>query len=117
MLYSCSHGADYQSVVSLGSTCTLLRSVTDAEAIWRGLLKRDFEAAAALFQPPDKKEDVSATEEAESMEQRWAFCRYKAVKHICRILAVLLSSFISFVVSLTIFDFRFDMFDMGSIKN
>jgi hypothetical protein len=78
MLYSCSHVADYRSVVSLGSTCTLLRSVADAEAIWRPLLKRDFKAAAALFQPPDRQEDVNAAEEAESMEHRWAFSRHKA---------------------------------------
>jgi hypothetical protein len=68
-----------------------LRSVTDAEAIWRRLVKRDFKAAAALYQPPDRQEDVNAAEEAESMEHRWALCRYEAFKHICRIFAVLLS--------------------------
>ncbi len=76
-------------------------------------MNRDFKVAAALYQPPDRQEDVNVTVEAESTEQRWAFCRYKAFKHICRILAVLLSSFISFVVSLSVLDFRFDM---GSIK-
>ncbi len=63
---------------------------------------------------------MNATEEAESMEHRWAFCINKAFniasKHICRILVLLLSYIISFVVSLLIFNFRFDMFDMGSLK-
>jgi hypothetical protein len=62
--------------VSFGSTCTLLRSVADEEAIWRPLVKRHFKAAAALYQPPRK--DVNATEKDESMEHRWAFGSNKA---------------------------------------
>ncbi len=35
-------------------------------------MKRDFKAAAALYQPPDRQEDVNAA------EHRWAFRRKKA---------------------------------------
>jgi hypothetical protein len=64
---------DFRSVVSLGSTCTLLKSVTEAEAIWRPLARRDFKEAAALFKPPNRQEDVNGTQKAESIEHRWAF--------------------------------------------
>jgi hypothetical protein len=63
---------DFRSVLSLGSTCTLLRSLADAESIWRPLFTRDFKKAAALYQPPDRQEDVNVTESAESKEHRWA---------------------------------------------
>jgi hypothetical protein len=64
--------------VSFGSTCTLLRSVADEEAIWRPLVKRHFKAAAALYKPPNRSKDVNATEKDESMEHRWAFGGNKA---------------------------------------
>jgi hypothetical protein len=61
--------------VSFGSTCTLLRSVADEEAIWRPLVKRDFNAAADLYKPPNRRKDVNATEKDEYMEHRWEFHR------------------------------------------
>jgi hypothetical protein len=66
--FSSGHGADYRSVVSFGSTCTLLGSVADEDAIWRLLVGRDFKAATALYRPLKRQEDVNATEKAESIE-------------------------------------------------
>jgi hypothetical protein len=73
-----------------------LRRAADEEAIWRLLVKRDFNAAAALYQPPDRQEDVNAA------EHRWAFHR-KAAFYIwhCSILLCLKGQ------CHEIFDFRF----------
>jgi hypothetical protein len=125
MLYnSCGHGADIRSVVSLGSTCTLLRSVADEEAIWRPVVKRHFKAAAALYQSPNRRKDVNATEKDEYMEHRWAFGRNKVYfymefkKNICRkMLMLLLSCFTSLVGSPSVLIFGFDIFLMVYIKS
>ncbi len=38
-------------------------------------MKRDFNAAADLYKPPNRRKDVNATEKDEYMEHRWEFHR------------------------------------------